>query len=366
MLWPAARREYEYEARKRLYRELEPLIFNLVEHSENAYSHIIELANMARSGTLNVNLSMTADSKDDNYYLKATIYKLLLPMAVFRLMQRSLTLYDLQLEDYFRLQYILAKCLYYSCADDYYIALGSQDKDDHEQCLMCAFPGYFKHPEEKKEGISPPNHIVCNKLGINQGVIDNLANSSIKFDENDKIYRVLTFEEFEEKFFGKEHKKTTPSMLRVCEIFSRMDPNKMDNYPLYVLVWRIWILHAGVYRIMKELVTEKHSFQQHLKSDKYNGNRIDKADIIEHINHFFEKEEVNKFRWVMEDENHVSKPEITRDQNRDFSRSLIAVEKYLYKWLEPNFESIEMTKGKKLGFISARQSLQIKNHASSS
>lgn len=105
-----ARREYEYEARKRLYRELEPLIFLLVEHSENAYNHIRELANMARSGNLSINLS-TTDSKD-NYYLKATIYKLILPMAVFRLMQRSLTLYDLQLEDYFRIQYILAKFLY--------------------------------------------------------------------------------------------------------------------------------------------------------------------------------------------------------------------------------------------------------------
>jgi hypothetical protein len=39
-----AQRDYEYEARKRLYSELQPLLFQLVEASDNAYWRIQGLA----------------------------------------------------------------------------------------------------------------------------------------------------------------------------------------------------------------------------------------------------------------------------------------------------------------------------------
>jgi hypothetical protein len=329
-----ARRDYEYEARKRLYQELEPLIFLHVEDSENAYNHIIELANMARLGTLSVNIT---DKKENNYYLKATIYKLIRPMAVFRLMQRHLTSYDLHLEDYFRLQYILAKCLYFSCTDDYYVALGSRKREDYKLCLICAFQGYLKHSEEKKEKTLHPDHIVYNILGMTRGVIDNLANSLIKFDENDKTYRVMTFDEFEEKHFDNELMKMTPSMLRVCELFSRMSLSNRDSYPSYVLIWRILVLHACIYSIMKGIVRQKQSNQERF-TGKNTGNMIDRDEIKKRMAHFL-KEEASKFRWVIEVENEQNSTITKERMDKDYSRSLIAIEKYLDDWLRLNYEN---------------------------
>ena len=43
-----ARRDYEYEARKRLYQECEPLFFKLVETSETALTHIKNMAKRAK------------------------------------------------------------------------------------------------------------------------------------------------------------------------------------------------------------------------------------------------------------------------------------------------------------------------------
>jgi hypothetical protein len=40
----AARRDYEYEARKRLYQECEPILFQFVELSESALKRIYALA----------------------------------------------------------------------------------------------------------------------------------------------------------------------------------------------------------------------------------------------------------------------------------------------------------------------------------
>ena len=48
-----ARREYEYKARLRLYEEYEPLLFQLVEASENALHRIYSFARSARLRHLN-------------------------------------------------------------------------------------------------------------------------------------------------------------------------------------------------------------------------------------------------------------------------------------------------------------------------
>src|SRR5215218_7940770 len=47
-----ARRDYDYEARKRLYKECEPLLFRLAEASENGLHRIFSLARTARMGDL--------------------------------------------------------------------------------------------------------------------------------------------------------------------------------------------------------------------------------------------------------------------------------------------------------------------------
>jgi hypothetical protein len=63
-----------------------------------------------------------------------------------------------------------------------------KDPDDSNLCLICNFQDFLKHTEEKKKDNRHPDHIVINILDINIGMMDSLANSLIRFDENDKIY----------------------------------------------------------------------------------------------------------------------------------------------------------------------------------
>ncbi len=61
-----ANRDYEYEAKKRLYRECEPLIFQLIEASETALSHIKGMAARGKGSD--------GSTFREEYYLKTTMY----------------------------------------------------------------------------------------------------------------------------------------------------------------------------------------------------------------------------------------------------------------------------------------------------
>jgi hypothetical protein len=92
-------RDYEYEARKRLYQEFEPLLFLLLEYSESSLIRIYGLVESARNGKLNPNSeSGWLETYGHGYYATSTIYRLLLPMVIFKIMQQKLTMFDLDLE----------------------------------------------------------------------------------------------------------------------------------------------------------------------------------------------------------------------------------------------------------------------------
>jgi hypothetical protein len=84
--------DYKYDAKKRLYAEYEPLIFQLHELSESSLRRIRNIAGLARDGILDPWLSNT-----ENHYIMNTVYRLLAPFVIFKLMQRRLTLFDLNL-----------------------------------------------------------------------------------------------------------------------------------------------------------------------------------------------------------------------------------------------------------------------------
>ena len=111
-----AQREYEYEARRRLYEKFHPLLFQLVEMSESAYWRIVGLATSARDGRLD------ADGKsrlraDSPAYLPSSVYRLFAPLAVLRLCQNQLTVLDLTVDPEIRKQYIAMKAVYRSWSD---------------------------------------------------------------------------------------------------------------------------------------------------------------------------------------------------------------------------------------------------------
>ena len=105
-----ARRAYEYEARQKVYEQYEPLFFQLVETCESAVARVRSLARVARHGEISPEggwLSVV------DYYLLSTIYNLMAPMAVFRMIKKRLTLFDLTLVPLIEIQYMLGKQLYY-------------------------------------------------------------------------------------------------------------------------------------------------------------------------------------------------------------------------------------------------------------
>jgi hypothetical protein len=109
----AARREYEHDAHKRLYAECEPLLFQLAELSAHAYYGVYSLARTARRGDLPNWLS------SDSYYLRSTMYKLIAPMVIFRIIQQRLTFVDLSLDLRIAKQYGLLKFLYFTFTDSF-------------------------------------------------------------------------------------------------------------------------------------------------------------------------------------------------------------------------------------------------------
>lgn len=117
-----ARRDYEYEARKRLYKESEPLLFQLAEAAENALYRIYSLARTARSGHLDPTLADGWLHRPNNYYSLSTAYYLLAPLAHARLLQQTLTGVDLELDQTIHLKYILAKRILLSFTDDFTFA----------------------------------------------------------------------------------------------------------------------------------------------------------------------------------------------------------------------------------------------------
>lgn len=218
-----SRLEYEYEARKRLYHECEPLIFELLEFAENAADRIRGLARTARQGDLPHWLD------GDSYYMDSTLYYLLAPVAVYKLMRRRLTAVDMTLDQNIARHYGLAKHLAWSFADDFAFAWGLH------VCERDYDPNHSDWSNQRRG-----NEAKFWRQGLPYGRLDNAVESLIVRDyEPDGPLRIRGFGEFESAF----HK---PGSVRdafaiVSDIFARFHP---ANRPV---LWRMLIAQAHIY-----------------------------------------------------------------------------------------------------------------------
>ena len=176
----SARRDYEYEARKRLYQEIEPLLFQLHEAAEEAFYRVKSLARTARKGKLH----WLARKR---YYLRSTVHKLLLPAVLLRIVQRQMTFVDLRVDDTIQVKYYLMKLYAYSFTDDFDIA-----------ALIKQEPPFEYEPDDataEKIESDPAGHI---RQGLYVGTVENATDAMIK--ESDlggrKNLRPVTFGEF--------------------------------------------------------------------------------------------------------------------------------------------------------------------------
>ena len=109
-----ARRDYEYEARKRLYVELQPVFFQMVERSDRALDRIRVVAENSARGKIFEPSRLGQGWERDPYHMTSTVWDLLAPLAYFRLAQQKLTALDLSVDPQLRWQYLLARELYES------------------------------------------------------------------------------------------------------------------------------------------------------------------------------------------------------------------------------------------------------------
>jgi hypothetical protein len=116
----AALREYRFEALKRLYTQVQPLLFQMRGALQQARDHALNLARASRDG----HLGAGKDSwmRDANYYLPATMYRFMLPAAYQRMMEEHLALVDLSLDPKTSLVYALLGEYLIAWRSDYDIA----------------------------------------------------------------------------------------------------------------------------------------------------------------------------------------------------------------------------------------------------
>jgi hypothetical protein len=109
-----ARRSYEYDARKRLYGVYEPLRVRMLDCTDNAVRQIAEIVQAPGPGRPGYSSA--------EYRLNATIYYLLAPLVVARMIERRLTLVDLGLDERIHTEFVLAQAICRSLADEFWAA----------------------------------------------------------------------------------------------------------------------------------------------------------------------------------------------------------------------------------------------------
>jgi hypothetical protein len=152
----SARRAYEYEARKRLYADIEPLLFQIYEGLEEAHHRVRSLARSDRAG----NLGATGWLSKKGYYLRSTSYKLLVPVAHLRLLQRCMTFVDVALDPQIYLRYRLLKLYVRSFTDDFDLA---------------NLTGLVYDPDDRSNAVPAQRA----RQGLLVGTIENLAEAMI-------------------------------------------------------------------------------------------------------------------------------------------------------------------------------------------
>jgi hypothetical protein len=221
-----ARRDYEYEARKRLYEQYEPLLFQLVELSENALHRVYSLARTASEGKIPIKGGGWLNRS--GYYMRSTLYKLLAPIAIFKQMQSRLTFVDMSLDLGISAQYTLSKILYLSFTCDFELA--------KFQPTISYDPNIGDW--EKKREEEPQKYW---RQGVALGRLDNMLDDLLI--DKDSQTNLRTFGEYENLLRSQRDGPLTDS-LRFIDVFLNFHPLTRP------VLWRILITQAHVHRLI--------------------------------------------------------------------------------------------------------------------
>jgi hypothetical protein len=192
-----AKRDYEYEARKRLYTELYPLSFQLNETATAAINRLINLARAARQGYLAPGPDNWLTGADP-YYFHAVIHNIIAPLAVYELMTRKLTQFDLNLDPDLHRQYSIGRLAYQAFRSDFDLA----DPKRYPPPIMFGAADGYKPPELRPAAMPDPfEQRRAWRQGLYSGLISQVVDAVIAHDEMQHA-RVMTYAEFAKALGG--------------------------------------------------------------------------------------------------------------------------------------------------------------------
>jgi hypothetical protein len=219
-----ARRAYEYEARKRLYEQAEPLIFQLLEAAEAALARIQNIAAMCRQGRLDSG-GGSGWLASDGYYRTSTAYLLLSPLAFFRILRSRVTMIDLSLDKRIETFYLLAKMLHFTFSADFRLASSGTP------LVYTPFDGATaEHVQAKPE--------IYRRQGMAQGIVETIVGELISRSGNGGE-AVMGYGELEERI------RTGPAshahLQILLDLLSTFHPSSSP------VLWRILVTQAYLY-----------------------------------------------------------------------------------------------------------------------
>ncbi len=231
-----ARLDYEYEAKKRLYEECEPLLFQTIELAENARARIVSLARSAKAG--DIQPDGAGWLAHPGYYYTSTAFQLLAPMTSFKILQRRLTSIDLSLEPRIRRRYELIKILFLSFVRDFELA-GREPPLTYQPDR--ADPGRPERDRLLAEGPA-----VYGRQGLYRGTLDVVVDALISSpapgskDAAGAVERCKTFGEFLTEFevAGSPVHAIRPEL---GELFGGFHPQRRP------VLWRVLVGQALLY-----------------------------------------------------------------------------------------------------------------------
>jgi hypothetical protein len=221
-----ARRDYEYEARKRLYEQIEPLLFQLYEAVERAHSSARGLARDSRAGRLEPG---PGNWLTDEYYLNSIVYRLLTPVAFLRIVQRRMTFVDFDVDATIRAKYQLLKM---------YARSFTHDLDLAQLEPALHYEPY--HPKAAERLEAEP--AVYAGQALVAGDLDNAADALLT-EDGDRL-RPMTFGEFQIATQAK--RKAKAGLDEVFELYRGFAP---ANSPVLV---RMLLMQGCITRLLMD------------------------------------------------------------------------------------------------------------------
>ena len=221
-----ARRSYEYEARKRLYNVYEPLRVRLLDCTDNAVRQIVDL--VGRPGPGRPGYSSA------EYRLKATIYYLLAPLVVSRMIERRLTLVDLGLDARIHTEFMLAQAICRSLSDEFRIA---------QIDPMLPYSPYVQGWREKRQEC--PQRF--RRQGLPLGRL-NTALDELLVTRPEGVETLTTFGEFEPLLasLDDDDMRSGPGAAR--DLFFETDPVTRP------VLWRVLVIQVLLYWCFQKVV----------------------------------------------------------------------------------------------------------------